>query len=95
MAFNTKHEDIVASVAEDITLTGVGTHVELVAHGAEPVYFRADGTTATVKGTGTAVCLPGGFKRINVVPDDSTVVVSVISASSQLVSVELLDRAAE
>lgn len=80
---------LAAGTAQTVTLAGIGDSVEVVNLGADNVYFRFDGTAATVKGDDCFVVTAGGSDVEECNDNDLSVGVSVISATSQDVHVGL------
>lgn len=86
----TKHETLLADDEVEVAFAAdFGRVAVLVIAGDEPVYFRADGTPATVGGDGTFAVLAGARRTIDVETDDPTTV-SLISAAGATVEIEAL-----
>lgn len=86
----TKHETL--GVADESTVTfgaDFGRVAVLNVTGTAPVYFRADGTAATVAGDDT-YAVPPGARRVIEVDTDGPTAVSLISAAAADVEIEAL-----
>lgn len=78
-----KTVSLVAGTAQTVTLAGRADSIEVVSLGSDPIYWRADGTTAVVKAD-DAFCVQAGGSDIQETNDtDGSVAVSVISAGVQ------------
>lgn len=83
---------LTAGAASNVTVTGRGA-ILVVHHGnvTNPVYFRADGTTAVAAADNNQVCLPGGWRVVRTADKDGTIVVSCISAGTATVTVSVVE----
>lgn len=81
---------LVADAAQDVALAGNTDMLEVLSlGGTEPVYYRVDGTAATVGGDDCFVAAAGGGDTQPLNDHDGAVTVSVISAAAQDVHVGL------
>lgn len=84
-----RHKTLVAATADTVTFASSPSNVEVKNRGSGTIYFRTDGTAATVEGDDTFVVAAG---ESLVVPGGSTVGVSLISAAADPYSVTGFDR---
>ena len=56
-----EHGTLVAATVATVSVTGTHEEIVVVNHGSDAIYFTVDGTTPTVQGDDTFVCLGGGF----------------------------------
>lgn len=78
-----KHPTLAADTVDEVTLPFKNGNVEVYNHGADRIYFRWDGTPATVKGDDTRVVDGGGGLIVSCKSADPSkyVVLSLISGS--------------
>lgn len=79
------HATLVAATADTVTLSGGANRTaEIVNHGSDAIYFRADGTTAVSEADENEVVIGG--ERLSIrLPSDGAI--SVISAGTPVYSV--------
>lgn len=84
----TKHETLAPDDELEVTFgADYGRVAVLNVTGTLPIYFRADGTTATVAGDDT-YAVPAGARRVIEVDTNGPTVVSLISAAAATVEIE-------
>lgn len=86
-----KYVTLVAATEQKVTLLGRGV-IRVICLGTSDVYWRADGTDAVAKADQTFVAPAGGISEERVSDNDGTIIVSLISAGTPDVGVQLYDR---
>jgi len=56
-----EHGTLVATTVSTVEITGNHENLVVVNHGTDAIYFTVDGSTPTVAGDDTFVCLGGGY----------------------------------
>lgn len=86
----TKHETLTPDDETEVSFDAdYGRVAVLVVTGTDPVYFRADGTAATVAGDDT-YAVPVGARRVIEIDTDGPTAVSLISGAAADVEIEAL-----
>lgn len=86
-----KYVQLVANTEQKVTLAGRAP-VRVICLGTSDVYFRMDGTDAVIRADENFVCPAGGIAEERGTDNDGTIIVSLISAGTPDVGVQLFDR---
>lgn len=92
-AIKAKHGTLTAATVATVTFAA-DYRVVMVTHRSSsdtnPIYFTVDGSTPTVAGDDTFVCMPGGWRSVASQNDnsDGSTVIKLISTGTPAYSVE-------